>query len=388
MPVIDLNNGWKAFSEAMASTMEEGVHDFLKKNSHSVNSDLFIVTGPAGVGKSSFIKSITLEDVYIGSTLKSGTMTTSLVPAVIGEKRCLFLDMPGFNTRDFNDWDIFVRLMTGLSAVREYVQFRGVIYVDSMVENRVTDAASKILNWLAHFCGESYMPNVTIVTTNWSGLNPRGAEEKLARVEMWKELDLLRPFFDNGAHIYHHGLDTRHGEYKTLDKDDYAVRRGMLAAEMIAERYGGPSSLTLKIYTEIANGAALDTTSAGRWLRYGTSTPPSQGSADAGASPTGNDGSSPRNDQQRQNQQGQRQQQQQQQQQGAPSEPTPSWTNQLATFYKEAKPWIGLLSTAARFYMSPSPGAVWELFSDDFPGVVEVAVSMFAVIFKIMVATA
>lgn len=39
---------------------------------HSLGADLFIVTGPAGVGKSSFIKSVTGEDVYIGSTLESG----------------------------------------------------------------------------------------------------------------------------------------------------------------------------------------------------------------------------------------------------------------------------------------------------------------------------
>jgi AAA15 family ATPase/GTPase len=88
MPIIELNNGWKAFSEAVSSTMENGIDEFLKNKYViiailandlfianalcSINADLFIVTGEAGVGKSSFVKSITLEDVYIGSTLDSG----------------------------------------------------------------------------------------------------------------------------------------------------------------------------------------------------------------------------------------------------------------------------------------------------------------------------
>lgn len=37
-----------------------------------MGADLFIVVGDGGVGKSSLIKSITSEDVYISSTLESG----------------------------------------------------------------------------------------------------------------------------------------------------------------------------------------------------------------------------------------------------------------------------------------------------------------------------
>jgi hypothetical protein len=276
---------------------------------------------------------------------------------MIGDKRCLFLDMPGFNTRDFDDWDIFVRLMTGLSVVRQYVQFRGVFYVDAMLDNRVTDSATKILNWLVNFCGESYMPNVTIVTTHWSGLSSSGIQDKLALVDHWKESDLFQPFLSNGAHIYHHGLDMRHGEYTALDKVDSALRRGMLAAEMIAMRYHEPTALQLKIYTEIANGASLDTTSAGRWLRDGTAAGSAQGSAGASSGPSNNSTSA------RNSQKGRRQE-------TAPA--SESWGSQVASVLREARPWIQLLSTAASFYMSPSPVSVMRLLSQGLPGVVEV----------------
>jgi GTP-binding protein EngB required for normal cell division len=52
------------------------VHDYTL-TCKSAGSDLFIVCGDGGVGKSSFIKSITGEEVYIGSTLQSGKVAIS-----------------------------------------------------------------------------------------------------------------------------------------------------------------------------------------------------------------------------------------------------------------------------------------------------------------------
>lgn len=154
--------------------------------------------------------------------------------------------MPGYNTSDFDDWDIFHRLMTAMSVLHRYVKFRGVIYVDSMEESRETPAMEKILTWLLHFCGEAFMPNVTIVTTKWDGLDDDGIEEKMFRVTQWKNDRLLCPFFDNGAKIYHHGLVKENGRYKTLSLKKQPDRRQVLARLDIAARYGEPNSLTLR----------------------------------------------------------------------------------------------------------------------------------------------
>ncbi|KAG2002839.1 hypothetical protein GB937_009489 [Aspergillus fischeri] len=242
-PLQPIKNGWHIFSDLVCNKLTEGAERFLKTHT---GADLFIVTGPAGVGKSSFIKSITGEDVYIGSTLESGTKTTSLVPTVIGNQRCLFLDMPGFNTRDFDDWDVFHRLMTAMSVVERYVKFRGVLYVDSMEENRVTPATEKILTWLWLFCGQDYMPNVTVVTTRWDGLDADGIETKMARVEKWRAEGLLQRFFEHGASIYHHGLVMEGGNYKTLHIERQAERRGVLARDAITALYQHPPASSFR----------------------------------------------------------------------------------------------------------------------------------------------
>ena len=47
----------------------------LIRNPYSGGADLFIICGDGGVGKSSFIESVTSEDVFVGSTLESGKNT-------------------------------------------------------------------------------------------------------------------------------------------------------------------------------------------------------------------------------------------------------------------------------------------------------------------------
>ncbi|KAL4971429.1 hypothetical protein BDW66DRAFT_165244 [Aspergillus desertorum] len=361
MALQSLRNGWTETADFIQTKLRDEVNEFLRKHA---DADLFIVTGPAGVGKSSFIKSVTGENVYVGSTLKSGTTTTSLVPAVIGNKRCLFLDMPGFNTRDFDDWDIFQRVMIGLSVVQPYVQFRGVLYVDAMEDNRVTDAAEKILSWLYYFCGTQFMPNVTIVTTWWDNLNDDGIETKLARFEKWKGSDLFQRLFVNGAAEYHHGLYKEGTKYSTLHLERKANQRRLRAREMIAARYEGRTTLRLQIHIEIENGATLEATEAGKWLRYGHArrTQPN-GDSSANATP-GN--SSTDNDSERDSE-------------SDMFEPDTagSWGEQFSGFWsnpERIKPWAQLLLNAVKLYMSassrpdmasfPTSGGSWALFDD------------------------
>lgn len=182
----------------------------------------------------------------------------------------MLLDMPGFNTRDFDDQDIFYRLMTALAVIQPYNNFRGVLYVDPMESKRVEPAAEKILIWLYYFCGKHYMPNFTLVTTHWDGLNDDGVQDKLDRIEMWKSDSLLRDFLQRDDSIYHHGL-VRDGEnYQTLHVERKAVERGSLARAAIANRYMKPTELQLQVYLEIRDGVPVEETQAGRWLRnYG-----------------------------------------------------------------------------------------------------------------------
>lgn len=274
--------------------------------------------------------------------------------------------MPGFNTRDFDDWDIFQRLMAGMSVVQPYVQFRGILYVDTMDQDRVTPAAEKILTWLFYFCGTDFIPNVTIVTTKWDGLDEDGIETKLTRFNKWKENALLRRFFHHGAGSYHHGLVGEEGNYRTLHIDRKADKRRSLAREMIAACYQGATGLRLQIHIDIANGATLETTQAGRWLKYGhaESAPPEDEASSSRSHHSGSAASDSEEDQHHHDNEARP---------NANPEPsaTGGWGEQFFRFCEDpnrVKPWVELLFRAAKMYMKSSSSARGSFsHDDDFP---------------------
>lgn len=277
--------------------------------------------------------------------------------------------MPGFNTRDFDDEDIFFRLMAAMSVVQPYVQFRGVIYVDSMNETRVTPSAVKILTWLSLFCGQQYMPNVLIVTTYWDKLGEDGIKDKLSLIEKWKNEELLQGLCKHGVGFYHHGLVKEKGEYKTLHIERKAEERRSLARNVIMTRFAKSTDLRLQIYIEIAKGATVDETSAGRWLLHGHAADNSQ---DHGKEHTDDSSrrASSENEQKSQNEEDA----------SANADTGPSSDSSRSDTYfaywkdlkyEHVKPWINLLFKAAKVYMSSSREEItfeddeWPDFNED-----------------------
>ncbi|KAF2019465.1 hypothetical protein BU24DRAFT_340628 [Aaosphaeria arxii CBS 175.79] len=273
-PLRSIADGWRKLSSRVCNALSD--------KAANMGADLIIVTGATGVGKSAFIKSVTGSNVYVSSTLQSGTRTTALVPTIINGKKYIFLDMPGFSAADMDDREIFYLLMTAMATIQPYVKFRGLIYVDKFDDDRSTKSQKMVLTWLQHFCGNDYMPNVTIVSTKWDRKDDAGIEEKLDRYSQWCESDLIRPLLLNGAESFHHGLIQDGDRKRGLDIGRNAEGRAREARAMIHERYHDASELRLKIYTEIADGQSIDATSAGRWLRSATkgssnATAPDQG---------------------------------------------------------------------------------------------------------------
>lgn len=265
--------GWKRYADKVCNALTDRTAKFLEKY---LGVDLIIVTGPAGTGKSSFIKSVTGNEIYTASTLESGTRQTALVPTLIGGKKYLFLDMPGFDAIDLDDWQIFIMLTTSMATIERYVNFRGLIYVDSFDNVRATKSAEKILKWVHQFCGSSYMANVTIVTTKWDVQADDAVSEKLERYATWRQSALLQPLVSNGATTFHHGLVWNADDWRKLSLRNQQEERNMYARAMIRDRYGTFSNFTLKFYREIAQGSTVEGTSAGKCLRPGPSSQPRQ----------------------------------------------------------------------------------------------------------------
>lgn len=186
------------------------------------------------------------------------------------------------------------------------------------------------------------MPNFTVVTTRWDGLDVDGIETKMSRVEKWRAEGLLQHFFEHGASIYHHGFVMQGGNYKTLHIERQAERRRLLARHEITARCRDPTSLRLQIYTEIANGATIDTTLAGRWLKYGHAADNAQGNGEASRDP------STESDSAGEEQQGEDQRRDQANGYGGPSART-AWTDQFPYAWGDVKPWVRVFLRAARY---------------------------------------
>ncbi|PYI35966.1 hypothetical protein BP00DRAFT_476483 [Aspergillus indologenus CBS 114.80] len=232
MPMFD---GWGDFAAIVCNKLTESTLSFLSKH---LDAKVIIVCGHGGAGKSSYIRYQRIQS---------------------GACRHRRLDMPGFNTGDFDDWDIFYKLMTAMAVIRPYVEFRGVLFVDPVDRVRVTPAEEKILTFLFHFRGEDYMSNVSFITTQWDRLNDDGVQDKRDRVDCWKKEQLIRDLTDNGAGFYDHGPVNEQGSYKTLHIRTQAAERRSRAQQMIARRYHGRSTLQLQVCTEVANGFSVET---------------------------------------------------------------------------------------------------------------------------------
>ncbi|KEF57144.1 uncharacterized protein A1O9_07334 [Exophiala aquamarina CBS 119918] len=137
-----------------------------------------------------------------------------------------------------------------------------------MQEDRITVKSEKIFTWLYKFGGESYMPNVTIVTTKWDRLDSYGIQDKLERIDKWKANSLNSRLTWSAAIFYHHGLVGVPGEFATLRIGVKDEERKSRALALIASRYGYPSGLALQIYDEVANHCNLEQTSAGQHLKH------------------------------------------------------------------------------------------------------------------------
>lgn len=181
--------------------------------------------------------------------------------------------MPGFNTIDFEDLEVFRRLITCMTAISPFVTFIGVLFLEDLRDTRITPAAVRILKWLFAFCGPQFIPNITFVTTRWDGNDQEGLDDRRSRLRHWEEekeegdRGLLSQFLSSGAQWYHHGLcKDENGEWRTLSIKKETRARAVAARSMIAARYLDLAVAPLHILQELDLGMPLQDTAAARLL--------------------------------------------------------------------------------------------------------------------------
>ncbi|KAH7904134.1 P-loop containing nucleoside triphosphate hydrolase protein [Hygrophoropsis aurantiaca] len=146
--------------------------------------------GPTGAGKSTFINTVAgkTDATLVGHGLTSCTSALQHVivphPTDPG-RRIVFVDTPGFNDTNIDDYDILERISAWLAkSYSNRVKVSAVLYLHDITMNRMTGASKKTLNLFQHLCGEKASKGVFFVTTRWG---PASSVDEEKREDELKE---------------------------------------------------------------------------------------------------------------------------------------------------------------------------------------------------------
>lgn len=94
------------------------------------------------------------------------------------------VDTPGFNDTNRLDLDILNCITTYLMDLQEEdIQLAGIIFMQRIIDRRMTGASFLNLQMFQAFCGDKYFPQVVLVTTMWNTIpdNAAAQQELLSR---------------------------------------------------------------------------------------------------------------------------------------------------------------------------------------------------------------
>jgi GTP-binding protein EngB required for normal cell division len=240
-----------------------------------------LIVGRSGAGKSSLAEHATEETGYSGNGIDPGrenalfllniitdavglvTTTCEILRKSINGTEYFFIDTPGFDD-DSSAMRTFIKIAVLFHKIQQSAVLVGLWYV---VDNtkRHTAIDNLTLNWLREFCGEPFLPNVTIVMTHWSTCLSLQELEHRSEQRMEKLGDLLR----SGAVVYKHGRVYRN-DLETIEiipwNEGGRAELIRQARDMIVRCSRGFAATTPRIIEELRNRVEIQNTAAGRVL--------------------------------------------------------------------------------------------------------------------------
>ncbi|OCL07324.1 hypothetical protein AOQ84DRAFT_276934, partial [Glonium stellatum] len=138
------------------------------------------VMGVTGVGKSTFIQTVTgRQDIAIGHGLASETVNIKEYQFSHQGVNYALIDTPGFDDTYRNDGDIINSILQWLeSSYRAGTKLNGIVYLHRLSDQRMPGSALKNLTMFRRLCGPKALGNVVLATTFWESLPDELAEKR------------------------------------------------------------------------------------------------------------------------------------------------------------------------------------------------------------------
>ncbi|KAJ4865449.1 50S ribosome-binding GTPase domain-containing protein [Trichoderma breve] len=249
------------------------VLSFVKKNLE--NTKLILVLGQAGTGKSTILEELTGQKLTTAGTLKSGTRTYQVCPALIDDGQYLFIDTAGFGAADIDDIENFKDIMACLYSLGLMMTPTGVMFVFGKAGSRFMKHDLKTVRWIECLCGPEFFRNITIITSMWDKHTERDFPDECRKIDelvSWPDIaQILKPSrkYDGGI-MYHHGLPggkLKGAQYASVmfmgEHDD---ERKAAIRQLIRDRYAKCKPVKLQVMKDARNRASWRDSEAAKVL--------------------------------------------------------------------------------------------------------------------------
>ncbi|KAL4747472.1 hypothetical protein BDW72DRAFT_206428 [Aspergillus terricola var. indicus] len=228
-------------------------------------SDVLIILGRTGSGKSSLLEDLSGLSGYSQQNVDSVTKTIELCKTVIEERPYFIMDTPGFDPNA--EERIFREIVRGIDLIRPFARITGFLYLTCIPQERFDEFDRKLIQFIGALSGTEYIPRVMFITTFWTATPGQAASYK-------KRLVSLQSTWEDGVGVrevktYQHGWEYNDVGRHTGLIVDWFVNRVQIARhakEMVARNYGNPRIVASKIEEELDANVPVHETEAGRLL--------------------------------------------------------------------------------------------------------------------------
>ncbi|EED19617.1 conserved hypothetical protein [Talaromyces stipitatus ATCC 10500] len=215
----------------------------------TANDIVIAVMGVTGAGKSTFI-SYFCPTARAGEGLESFTRSVEAHEADIDDQRVILIDTPGFDDTHRTETAVLREVAAWLNRSYEAnIKLAGIIYLHRINDNRLGGAALRNLRMFKQLCGEDRLSCVVLGTTMW-GLVPVNTAIK-REIELKQNEEFWAGMIRKGSKVFR--------------QDNGLVSALAIIRFILSKRSrDAPGGVTLQIQEEMARGATLDETAAGR----------------------------------------------------------------------------------------------------------------------------